>query len=279
MSADRLARLAVPPLVASVVVLAIAGVGPAVWALQIVAVALAALIASAGRTYVGHRRSTPTSLLVLGLALAALVLPLLTALPSPQRWLLVGPARLYVAPVVLPAALLAWQALTRATGRRRTQAHAALVLAGLLLALQPDTSQVLALLAAVTTIAWRGEAPPRTLIPVWIGLALATAWALTRPDPLQPVPHVEGVIALAFAHSIAAGLLVAGGEIALVAGLWRAGPTTGTSALHGLAAYYATLFVCAHAGLTPAPLIGVGAGPWLGYGLFVALASALRLQR
>jgi len=37
----------------------------------------------------------------------------------------------------------------------------------------------------------------------------------------------------------------------------------------------AVLFACSVAGLTPAPLIGYGAGPLLGFGLMVATASAL----
>jgi hypothetical protein len=40
-----------------------------------------------------------------------------------------------------------------------------------------------------------------------------------------------------------------------------------------VASYYAVLFLCSVAGLTPAPLIGYGAGPLLGFGLMVAMSS------
>jgi hypothetical protein len=43
--------------------------------------------------------------------------------------------------------------------------------------------------------------------------------------------------------------------------------------LSAVAAYYAVLFACSVAGLTPAPLIGYGAGPLLGFGLMVAVTS------
>jgi hypothetical protein len=76
---------------------------------------------------------------------------------------------------------------------------------------------------------------------------------------------VEGVFALALAHSAAAGAAVVSASAMFVAGLWA-------RVDRSIAAYYAALFACSVAGLTPAPLIGYGAGPWLGYGLFVALA-------
>ncbi|MFL5555974.1 MAG: hypothetical protein ACJ78D_09285 [Gemmatimonadaceae bacterium] len=40
-----------------------------------------------------------------------------------------------------------------------------------------------------------------------------------------------------------------------------------------VAVYYAVLYACSVAGLTPAPLIGYGAGPLLGFGLMVAAAA------
>ena len=51
--------------------------------------------------------------------------------------------------------------------------------------------------------------------------------------------------------------------------------------LSAVAAYHAVLFACSIAGLTPAPLIGYGAGPLLGFGLMVAVAgwAAPRGQR
>jgi hypothetical protein len=96
-------------------------------------------------------------------------------------------------------------------------------------------------------------------------------WAFSRPDPLEPVPHVEGVFALAFSHSPFVGIAVLASAVALVAGLCVIS-IRGHYWLYAVAAYYAVLFTCSVSGLTPAPLIGYGAGPLLGFGLMVAIS-------
>jgi hypothetical protein len=94
---------------------------------------------------------------------------------------------------------------------------------------------------------------------------------------LQPVAHVEGVFALALGHSLFAGALVIASAVALVAGLY-VNSSGGRTWLSVVAVYYAVLFACSIAGLTPAPLIGYGAGPLLGFGLMVAAASGLHAK-
>jgi cell division protein FtsW (lipid II flippase) len=177
---------------------------------------------------------------------------------------------LYMAPLLLPALLVAIAALSRA-GVGPPAAFAAII-ASALLALQPDASQLLALCAALAALVLAG----RTRTPwAWATIAvpaLATVWAFLRPDPLEPVAHVEGVFALAFAHSLSAGLAVAAAALAFLAGLVllaRRGPPW----LLAVAVYYAALYACSLAGLTPAPLIGYGAGPVLGYGLLIAVCA------
>jgi hypothetical protein len=96
-----------------------------------------------------------------------------------------------------------------------------------------------------------------------------TTWSFLQPDPLTPVPYVEGVFALALSHSTAMGVAVIASAVVLIAALlWlsRERPW-----LVAAAAYYGVLFLCSVAELTPAPLIGFGAGPWLGFGLLLAL--------
>ena len=56
----------------------------------------------------------------------------------------------------------------------------------------------------------------------------------------------------------------------------------GNAGLSGAAGYYAVLFVGSILGTTPAPLIGYGAGPILGFGLMVAVAhwhDAMTMER
>ena len=107
-----------------------------------------------------------------------------------------------------------------------------------------------------------------------LGSGGGLAWALSQPDPLQPVAHVEGVFALALGHSLFAGAAVIASAAALVVGL-HVNSSGGRTWLSVVAVYYAVLFACSVAGLTPAPLIGYGAGPLLGFGLMVAAASVL----
>jgi hypothetical protein len=79
---------------------------------------------------------------------------------------------------------------------------------------------------------------------------------------------------LALSHSLFAGALVIASAIVFVVGL-QANSFGGRTWLSMVAVYYAVLFACSVAGLTPAPLIGYGAGPLLGFGLMVAAASWL----
>jgi cell division protein FtsW (lipid II flippase) len=209
---------------------------------------------------------------ICAVALAALAAPLLGHGSGPERWLGIGPFNLYVAPLLLPSLLGACAAL-RQRGRRGADAGmVVLMLAGLVLALQPDASQVLALLAGTLVLWALGALGGWRAAVASAGLALAAFCALRRPDTLEPVPYVEGVFTLARGHSLFAGAAVLAGALVLVAGLggWGLRHARWVTAV---AAYYGVLFACSAAGLTPAPLIGYGAGPLLGFGLMVALAG------
>ncbi|WP_396627466.1 hypothetical protein [Luteitalea sp.] len=264
LQAWRLVALAAAPAAASAIVLAVAQVGRGSWIQQALAASLATALGLVGAR-LSSRGGPMAASAVLGVSLAVLAGTLLTHADAPRRWLDLGAVRLYAAPLVLPALVLCCAFMRRTGGSRGGFADAALLAAGGGLALQPDASQLLALSVAAAVTLWseRGTQGRSTLTVSC--LALLTAWTFTRPDPLQPVPHVEGVFALALAHSAAAGAAVVSASAMFVAGLWA-------RVDRSIAAYYAALFACSVAGLTPAPLIGYGAGPWLGYGLFVALA-------
>jgi hypothetical protein len=102
--------------------------------------------------------------------------------------------------------------------------------------------------------------------------ALATVWAFTRPDPLEPIPYMEGVFELALGYSSLAGVVVIASAAALILALHLRSSSEGLG-LSAVAAYYFALYACSVAGLTPAPLIGYGAVSWLGCGLAVGAAS------
>jgi cell division protein FtsW (lipid II flippase) len=257
-----LALIALPALAAGFAILEIAGLGTPIRSLHAASIALAAVIAVIGAVVGRFARGRRSAFAIVALALIGLAATLAEPASGPQRWVSFGFLGLYMAPLLLPALLVAIAALSR-DGVGPPAAFAAIV-ASLLLALQPDASQLLALCAALATLvilrrargawAWAAITVP----------ALAMVWAFLRPDPLEPVAHVEGVFALAFAHSLPAGLAVAAAALAFLAGLrW----------LLAVAVYYAALYACSLAGMTPAPLIGYGAGPVLGYGLLIAVCA------
>jgi cell division protein FtsW (lipid II flippase) len=261
---------ALPAALASMVVLVIAGVGTTVWITQLAAMSSAVVVAVLLPTVRRWAKARPLQSLVDTLALLALIATILTSESSPKRWLAIGPMQLYVAPVVLPvlfAAMASWL-----TSARRSPFDVVLrtSLAAAWLTLQPDASQVLAYTLGMTVLLTReGQARVAT----WAALAVMaglTVMAFLRPDPLQPVPYVEGVFALAMGRSWLVGLVVIATAVWFVAGLAIASRTRRW--LAAAAVYYAVLFGCSIAGLTPAPVIGFGAGPILGVGVLAAAA-------
>lgn len=262
--------MAVLPLAASCVVLSIADVSQKIWLMHAVWILTAWLIALAGKFLDRRTDGRMLATVILALTLPGLAVPLLGDSSGPERWLALGPLNLYMAPLLLPAFLAACSVCLR--HQRDNLAFTALIGASILLALQPDASQALALLAGTVILFWRDRADGlKSTLTVTV-MALLTAWAISRPDPLEPVAYVEGVFSLALGHSVFAGLAViasAGVLLVSLALYSRRGPAW----LAALAAYYAILFACSVAGLTPAPLIGYGAGPLLGFGLLAALAA------
>jgi hypothetical protein len=141
------------------------------------------------------------------------------------------------------------------------------VTAALVLLLQPDASQATAFaLALAVVLLHRG--PPQTS--EWIALAIVAVCAMLawfRPDPLAPVPHVEGIVSLAasfgtvwwIASLLALVLLPL--PFILVA---RRRLELRAEAL-ALAAYFGTACVAPFVGAFPVPILGYGLSPILGY--------------
>lgn len=191
-----------------------------------------------------------------------------------HRWIDLGPLHMNGAEVLLPAAVVAFGAL--ATSR---WAWPAAVLALAFLIAQPDASQTTALGGAGLVVValsplrglWRGGAI------VLVALAVMAAWG--RPDPLAPVPDVEGIMALAGALSPAVAILAwaALAGVALAPALLRRADERPVR----IAAFALTLYALGSVatpllGAFPVPLVGMGMSPilgfWLGAGLLAALA-------
>jgi cell division protein FtsW (lipid II flippase) len=251
------------PVAASCAVLAVAGVGVSVWTAHVAYVVVACVLASLGLRVRVLRGEL--SVVAIPLILIGLTVPLMGDAVAPERWLTLGPFSVYAAPLVLPSLFVV--CVKWFHEQRAFAAGPALIVASGLLACQPDASQALALLlAAAVLLVWYRAAVLETAVVLAVMVVL-TVWTFTRPDPLKPVPHVEGVFAVALEHSLWLGLAV----IAIAGLAFLAHRRHGW--LAAVAAYYAVLFACSVAGLTPAPLIGFGAGPLLGFGLLLMVSD------
>lgn len=262
--------VAVPPIVGSFIVLALADVGWSVWISHLMAILAACCLGLMGCHMNKRGNHLNVACVVVILTLIGLAIPLLGDSTEPERWIPVGPLRFYVAPLLLPSFIAACSVFMAKDGKYQMMYLAAALVAALLLALQPDASQVLGLLVASSVVIVHYRLGTFYFSAIVIPLALVTMWAFSLPDPFAPVPHVEEVFALALGHSLLAGIAVIASAFALIFGLWRQSINI-SPGLSAVAAYYMVLFVCSTAGITPAPLVGYGAGPILGFGLMVGL--------
>lgn len=180
-----------------------------------------------------------------------------------HRWLALGPVHLHASSVVMP-----WLVACSAVFASRTLT--ALLWTATVMALhvaQPDAGQ--ATVFAVASIALMAlERPKKALMPMTAGLSLlGVACAWLRPDPLQPVDHVERIVVLAFAEGrvvgIAAVLLLV---LLVVSVLMPTRSASKPSALRvALALAMATSMLVSCVGHFPVPILGAGAGPVLGF--------------
>lgn len=206
-------------------------------------------------------------LLTLVLAVEAFVLLAGAPLEGVRRWLAIGPLQLHAASLLVPLAV--W------TAAQRLDAVAVIPLAATLavLALQPDAAAVLALTLGLGGVAMvdRSKRPWGAVL-VAIG-AVGLGWALSRPDPLPAVDHVELVIWRALEASPTLGALAMLAQLMIpTAILWRRrAPET-----HALAAAWAGFILANLVANYPAPVIGAGAAPVLGWLLSIGLAGRTR---
>ena len=179
-----------------------------------------------------------------------------------RRWLAVGPIRLHIGMLLVPALAVA---VTRINAR---QATGALCLAAIIAALQPDLATALALLAIALVTAARLAQPIR-----WIAF-LATAgsmlWCLSHPDNLAPVRFVEHVLVDMAATNVPLAIALATTlAVAILSPFtgWKRSDPTNRAAMAAFAASLAAFLLASLIGPYPTPLIGAGAASILGWGL------------
>ncbi|MBC3875037.1 hypothetical protein [Undibacterium flavidum] len=264
-----------PSLIGSVLLMRLAGAGQSLQVQQmVVAIIGTAYVLWRDRTNrdqtVERHSSMPQQIYngVATLVLMLLGLGACFAFPesgNPVRWLKLGGLRLYFSAAVLPLALYL---LARLHWRLQFSVSVNVVLMfvfAALLTLQPDVSQLIAFALAALFIVWHraGGSMLKVGVTAVLGLLCYRCWQ--QPDPLQPVPYVEGVIQLAGGMGIVA-MLAAILSVALIPiGLFYGAIKRSAPELMPIALYYIAIMIFAYLGFTPMPLLGFGAGPVIGY--------------
>lgn len=190
-----------------------------------------------------------------------------------HRWIDAGPLHVNVAALLLPPAVVALSfcGIWSRTGIAFAGAITAL------LVLQPDASQATSFLVAVIILVAVSPAPRARRLSTIAAAFLVAALSWIRPDPLQPVPEVEGIFPLAFAVS---PVLAAAAAIGLAAAsfspraLRNAAGGAHRNAALALTGYFISAAVCPAFGAFPVPLVGLGMSFPVGYWLAMALLCA-----
>ncbi|MET0337752.1 MAG: FtsW/RodA/SpoVE family cell cycle protein [Caulobacter sp.] len=263
-----LALLVVLTLAASLLAIRTAGAPSLMLAVQ----AAAGLIAAAAIFIVSRfspARDDARSAAVMAVGLFALAATALfgVTMEGATRWIGFGPLLLHTASIGLPFVVWAF-ALRPAT------LLTAVLCAGsaAALAAQPDGGAAVAFALATAVRLWTYRG--RLDLAAAAFALVAAAWAWTRPDSLPAVSYVEEVVLVAFMAAPPVGLF-AGLMLALLpAPFVFLGFRKNAPAALALAGLWGGFVLASVFGNYPAPVIGYGASPWLGWGFSLGLALA-----
>lgn len=255
--------------------MALAGVGRPLLLVQLVVtlVSVGGMLALASFSSASSRR---VSIAGSWLGVVGLWLPMVigSSDEGPHRWLAVGPVAFHLGFIVVPAYLVL---LPRIPTTGRLHVGATVAGCSCALALQPAPQLAVALALGVAAAAWVGCWSVAEGVSISAIAVLGAAVAIGREIPLPPVPHVEGIVALArdlhpaLAAGLVAGLVTTTALPIVLCRLGRAQPwRQGLPLTLGLAALAAAPLLGAY----PVPLVGYGTSPVLG----VSLALGLQLR-
>ena len=233
---------------------------------------LAALGLAATSGAPGPRVSVGVMCFVFVLVLVSLAGP---GIEGVRRWVALGPVLLQPAPLVLP--LIAWVLAVRPAGWPVAGLATGVAL---LFAAQPDPAASAALAAVIAAVVFtRRKATPAEIGALVLSVA-AFAWAVTRPDPLAPVDHVERIVLAAWSAEPAAGIAAAV-VLALVPAPFliramRRNTGVGPALVHALAALWTVLVLASLTQRFPAPAVGYGASFVIGWLVSLGLLARKR---
>jgi hypothetical protein len=189
-----------------------------------------------------------------------------------HRWLGLGPVQLNAAALILPLVIATVQRPARVVD------FVGLGVLAAILAIQPDRSQLIAFGIACVVISFE-RLGLKGLIWGLILVAASVAVCLTRSDPLQPVAHVEGIVAMAWAQARIVAIIMV---VAILASAFSpllliTRPHLRMAAI-ALSAYYLVSLLASFSGAYPVPLAGYGLSYVIGWWLGVAALIAVDRQ-
>jgi len=194
-----------------------------------------------------------------------------------HRWITVGPLNLHAGAVCLPVLIVAFGGLDAFGGKAQWAPLLLAVFVATLLLLQPDAAQATAFAGGAFTLLFANAQRARVAWAAALVIALLAAWTWRRPDPLPPVPYVEGIVGLA-RQSGPGWLLASIAALVLLPIPFFVSPSGSQSAVaRALGVYLCICILAPFFGSFPVPLLGFGLSPIVGY--FVGLAMSFESRR
>lgn len=257
-----------PALIIGIVAMRQLGVSTAALAMNIAATILGFVIWAVVRRLPPPSRPRTLALLTVA-SLAAILAPFASeGVMGVYRWISIAGLRLHASAIVAPLIVLCVAAATRFS-----TALAISTIAVAILALQPDAGQTTSLAAACAVVLLTRAEATRTQKLLSVGLlCAASAASFIRPDPLQPVAHVEEIFGIISSKGPGWAAAATLALLLLPAPFFAAWQRHKQPLSLALGVYIAMTVLAPAWGTFPVPVIGFGASPILGY--FIALALA-----
>lgn len=269
-----------PAVVVGVYVMLRHGVSPATVGLQVAAAILAGWVGAwVARLPRDKVLAWAPALAVGGLlcGFSTLVFP---GLSDVHRWMVLGPLRVHASSLLAPLVLLGVAVLFE-VGRPLAAAGVVLLMQALHL-VQPDAAQATAFGAASLVLITLQPGGPLLRWGLGSVVLMCAALAWGRPDPLPPVPHVEGIVQLAAEAGMLWGLAALASLAVIPLGLALVGVSRRRHAsplarrVTACLAMYLGLQVLAPAfGHFPVPVLGFGISPLIGTWLSLGIVGVL----
>ncbi len=205
-----------------------------------------------------------TILIVLGCILLAFTF-LDFGLENVHRWLTIGSFRLYISSIALPCMIISFAILLKNKSAVVPFFLSAVIM--LLIAFQPDASQLSAFAVSITLLFWvqTKQRPFRYAIALLSISLIIYSWL--HLDTLKAVPHVEDIVLLARDMGIIwflLAILSLGVLLIPFICFHKISIYPRTVGLYYLVVFISTLF-----GNFPVPIMGFGISPIIGYMLTI----------